>query len=211
MAYADGFISFRSSPTSQAVFIHHLSILAVQESDVVPGSVNLTLRSGDTLCVEASPSKVLNLMKEAEALERTNRFVAGSAVVAEYRRRLATAADREKELQAYLKQICDLVGEQSYDNLYDQVKARTEQAAPEAKPPRDLTVVIGQVLEALPAFGDERCMERLKSLQEKVAYCPPESQGHLWAMITQILQEELGTPDCDWKQKVQRIVTGEKI
>lgn len=68
---------------------------------------------------------------------------------------------------------------------------------------RDICCVIAHLNSFIP---DSVVKVELEAIAKGAAYHSPEQQGPDWAKLERCLWEKVGTPDCDWKQRVSDVV-----
>lgn len=74
---------------------------------------------------------------------------------------------------------------------------------------RNITKVIHHLLEnVIPK--DHKCRNRVKAIASQACYTPPEMQHNMWKGLSLIFIDELGQPDCDWKIRVQDVMSGKE-
>lgn len=72
---------------------------------------------------------------------------------------------------------------------------------------RDLTAVVGQMLAVVPVT-ETGLRARLDRAVKRIAYRAPEAMVLSWREVAEILEAEVGQPDCAWKLEVAAIFNG---
>jgi hypothetical protein len=72
---------------------------------------------------------------------------------------------------------------------------------------RDITSVIGDVLGCVPP-EQWSLIYKLDGLRKACAYTAPEQMRERWALLEQVLVEEIGTPTEEWHRAISQIVRG---
>lgn len=74
---------------------------------------------------------------------------------------------------------------------------------------RNLITVIDAMLEHIPR-SEESTRTSLEDIKSSVAFAAPEAMKMWWNETANILVEEVGEPDCQWKETIARIFSGQE-
>lgn len=77
------------------------------------------------------------------------------------------------------------------------------------KKPRDIAVVIDQVLAVVP-LEFEHLIDELNSVKTSVAFAAPEQTTYWWRHLAVVLNNNIGQPKLNYEKQIARIFRGEE-